>query len=161
MIFRSAAMAVAAMLAVSGGAAYGQGAPQSLINPKQRYAPRGPLGIWLTADGHGVVEIAPCGQALCGWIVGIDRAPGTPMPTDVHGRSQCKLPIITNEKPDGEGTWLGQITDPRDGTTYHAKLWVDDRDNLHLRGFIGMPLLGQTQIWRRYTGRLTAECGLA
>ena len=74
-----------------------------------------PVGSWLTANGHGVVAIAQCGDALCGRIVGIDREPTEPMPTDVHGRSQCGLTIITNERPTGDGTWLGEITDPRDG----------------------------------------------
>ena len=120
-----------------------------------------PVGTWLTANGHGVIAIAQCGDALCGRIVGIDRAPTDPMPTDVNGRPQCGLTIITNETPAADGTWLGQITDPRDGDTYQAKLWLDESGNLHLRGFIGTPLLGSTQIWRKYTGHLTAECGLA
>jgi uncharacterized protein (DUF2147 family) len=120
-----------------------------------------PVGSWLTANGHGVVAIAQCGDALCGRIVGIDREPTEPMPTDVHGRSQCGLTIITNERPTGDGTWLGEITDPRDGSTYQAKLWLDEDGNLRLRGFIGIPLLGSTQIWRKFTGHLTAECALA
>jgi uncharacterized protein (DUF2147 family) len=120
-----------------------------------------PIGTWLTANSHGVIAIAQCGDALCGRIVGIDRAPTDPMPTDVDGRSQCGLTIITNEKPTGDGTWVGQITDPRDGDTYQAELWVDDSGDLHLRGYIGIPLLGSTQVWRKFTGHLTAECGLA
>jgi uncharacterized protein (DUF2147 family) len=79
----------------------------------------------------------------------------------VRGRSQCGLTIITHGKPEGDGTWLGQITDPRDGNTYQAKLWLDKDGNLNLRGYIGIPLFGSTQIWRPFTGRLTAECGLA
>ncbi len=120
-----------------------------------------PIGMWSTANGHGVVAIAQCGDALCGRIVGIDREPMEPIPTDVHGRSQCGLTIITNEKPEADGTWLGEVTDPRDGNTYDAKLWLDADGNLHLRGFIGIPLLGSTQIWRPFTGHLTADCGLA
>jgi uncharacterized protein (DUF2147 family) len=119
-----------------------------------------PLGRWLTANGHGVVEIAPCGDTLCGRIVGIDRAPTEPMPTDVDGRPQCGLTIIHNERRLADGIWRGAVTDPRDGRTYHAELWVDDDDNLHLRGYLGIPLLGETQIWHRYTGALTADCGL-
>ena len=120
-----------------------------------------PAGTWLTANGHGVIAIAQCGDALCGRIVGIDREPTEPMPTDVHGRSQCGLTIITNERPTGDGTWLGEITDPRDGSTYQAKLWLDEDGNLRLRGFIGIPMLGSTQIWRKFTGHLTADCALA
>jgi uncharacterized protein (DUF2147 family) len=119
-----------------------------------------PVGNWTTANGHGVVTIAPCGDALCGRIVGIDRKPTEPMPTDVDGRPQCGLTIITNERSQPDGTWLGQVTDPRDGGVYGAKLWLDAQGNLRLRGYIGIPVLGATQTWHRFTGHLTAECGL-
>jgi uncharacterized protein (DUF2147 family) len=125
-------------------------------------APEGsPLGTWSTANGQGVVAIDRCGDALCGRIVGIERTPTEPVPTDVEGRPQCGLTIITNERPQPDGTWLGQVTDPRDGGVYQAKLWLDERGNLRLRGFIGIPALGATQTWHRFTGHLTVACGLA
>ena len=120
-----------------------------------------PLGTWSTANGQGVVAIDQCGDALCGSIVGIGRKPTEPMPTDVHGRPQCGLTIITNERPQPDGSWLGRVTDPRDGSVYQAKLWLDERGNLRLRGFIGIPALGATQTWHRFNGHLTAACGLA
>ncbi|MGA3002006.1 MAG: DUF2147 domain-containing protein [Acetobacteraceae bacterium] len=117
-----------------------------------------PVGAWSTANGHGVIEIARCGDALCGRIVGVERRPGDPIPTDVYGRSQCGLTIITNEKLDTDGTWLGEVTDPRDGGTYRAKLWLDEAGDLNLRGFIGIPQLGATQTWHRFNGHLTSDC---
>jgi uncharacterized protein (DUF2147 family) len=120
-----------------------------------------PIGTWFSANGDGVVAIEQCGDALCGLIVGIDRTATEPMPTDVLGRPQCGLTIITNQKPRADGTWLGEITDPRDGGIYHAKLRVDEAGNLHLRGFIGIPQLGATQIWHRFTGHLTTQYRLA
>jgi len=125
-------------------------------------APAGsPLGDWATANGHGVIAIAQCGDALCGRIVGIERKPTEPMPTDADGHPQCGLTIISNERPQTDGTWLGQITDPRDGGVYGAKLWLDARGDLRLRGFLGIPALGSTQTWHRFNGHLTAACGLA
>ena len=120
-----------------------------------------PIGDWSTTNGHGVIAISQCGDALCGRIVGIDRTATDPMPTDVLGRPQCGLTIITNQKLRTDGSWWGNITDPRDGGRYQAKLWVDASGNLHLRGFIGIPQLGATQIWHRFTGHLTTECRLA
>ncbi len=83
------------------------------------------------------------------------------MPTDTRGRPQCGLTILTDETPTSDGRWLGRITDPRDGSTYQAEIWIDERGRLHLHGFVGIPLFGETQIWHRFTGQLTAECGIA
>jgi uncharacterized protein (DUF2147 family) len=132
-----------------------------LAVPAGASAPPAPLGDWITANGHGVVNIALCGDALCGRIVGIERPPGTEVPTDAQGQPQCGLTIISGETPRPDGTWLGRITDPRDGSNYHAEIWVDGAGRLHVRGFVGIPLLGQTQIWHRFTGRLTPKCRIA
>ena len=118
-------------------------------------------GNWLTGNGRGVVQIARCGAGLCGRIVGIDRAAGEPMPTDVRGRPQCGLTIITTDRADPDGTWHGQITDPRDGHSYETRMSVDQSGDLRLRVFVGIPLLGSTQVWHRFTGRLGADCGEA
>jgi uncharacterized protein (DUF2147 family) len=124
---------------------------------RQMPMPASPLGLWQTTGG-GVIEIGWCGATLCGRIVGINRAPGEPMPKDYQGRSQCGLAIITNERPTEDGSWLGKVTDPRDGKTYQAEMWVDNEGRLNLRGFVGLPLFGQTQIWHRFTGRLDTHC---
>ena len=129
--------------------------------PASASTPPTPLGDWMTANGHGVVQIAQCGDALCGWIVGIERSAGAAMPTDPQGKPQCGLMIISDETPISDGRWLGRITDPRDGSTYQAEIWTDSAGRLHVRGFVGTPLFGQTQVWHRFTGRLTAECGIA
>ena len=119
-----------------------------------------PVGRWLTGDGNGVIAVAPCGDALCGRIVGIRRAAGETMPQDWQGRPQCGLTILRDEKPDGNGSWRGTITDPRDGTRYHAQLWLDRAGNLNVRGYVGIPLLGRTQTWRPYAGRLGDACAM-
>jgi uncharacterized protein (DUF2147 family) len=117
------------------------------------------LGNWLTESGHSVIEIVRCEDAVCGRIVGIDRTPSEPMPTDFTGRSQCGLQIISEVKQANDNAWYGRIVDPRDGAIYHTKLWVDSDGRLNLRGYIGIPLLGSTQVWSRFTGRLAENCG--
>ena len=116
------------------------------------------LGTWLTESGHGVIEIVRCENAMCGSIVGIDRTPDEPIPTDVTGRSQCGLTIVSDVTQAANDAWYGNIVDPRDGAAYHAKLWVDSEGRLNLRGYVGIPLLGSTQVWSRFTGRLTEDC---
>ena len=57
-----------------------------------------------------------------------------------------------------DGKLHGTVTDPHDGDVYHATLWVADDGNLHLRGYIGIPLLGSTQTWTHFTGTLRPDC---
>ena len=120
----------------------------------------GPVGWWQTEDGDGVIRVESCGDALCGRIVGIRRLPGAPVPRDWEGRPECGLEILRDEKPADDGRWRGTITDPRNGTVYHAILWLDDDGALRVRGYVGIPLLGQTQTWHRYEGALTPDCAM-
>ena len=116
-------------------------------------------GLWLTEDGGGVIEIGSCGSQYCGWIVGLAAASsGTALPKDTNGNSRCGLEIIQGLAETDPGAWTGRITNPEDGRTYSARLSVDDHGRLRLRGYLLVPLLGQTQIWTKYGGRVTADC---
>jgi len=116
-------------------------------------------GPWLTEDSGGVIDIEPCGSLYCGRIVGLAAASsGDPLPRDVNGNSRCGLEIIHGLAETGPGEWTGKIVNPDDGQTYSTRLSVDDRGRLRLRGYVLVPLLGQTQIWTRYVGRVTADC---
>ncbi len=119
-----------------------------------------PLGHWLTEDRDAVIAVNQCGQALCGEIAGIPLSgPAEPMPTDYRNRSQCHLTIISGAAPDGR-EWSARITDPRDGSTYRATLKLDREGRLRVRGYIGIPLFGQTQVWTRYAGPVPSDCRL-
>lgn len=116
-----------------------------------------PIGRWADPDG-GVVEIEPCGAALCGRIVGITLDhPGDPEPTDYRGQPECGLTII-NAVKTGDDEWTGHVTDPRNGKTYNARLWVDEDGRLHMRGYVGLPLFGETVIWRPFQGSIGNRC---
>ena len=119
-----------------------------------------PVGRWVTGPDGGVIEIEQCGDAaLCGRIVGItlDR-PSDPEPVDVHGQPQCGLTIITDAVKTGPDEWTGHVTDPRDGKTYHARISVDESGRLHMRGYVGLPLFGETVIWRPFEGHIADRC---
>jgi uncharacterized protein (DUF2147 family) len=49
------------------------------------------------------------------------------------------------------GEWTGgAVLDPKNGKIYNAKLkLIDGGRKLEVRGYIGMPLLGRTEIWLR------------
>jgi uncharacterized protein (DUF2147 family) len=117
------------------------------------------IGLWLTQGGDGIIAITECGNGLCGHIAGLflDH-PEDPMPVNNRGVSQCGLPLITDARQIWPNLWKGHITDPRNGIVYGVELHLDPRGNLALRGFLGIPLLGQTETWTPYVGTLPADC---
>lgn len=47
---------------------------------------------------------------------------------------------------DGKDTWKnGKIYDPNEGKTYDCKIMIDEKNNMKLRGYIGISLLGRTE----------------
>jgi uncharacterized protein (DUF2147 family) len=60
------------------------------------------------------------------------------------------LTIVKGMKRNGNKYVEGSILDPRDGTVYHAQMELSpDGLQLSVRGYLGIPLLGQTQVWTR------------
>lgn len=118
------------------------------------------IGRWMTKDHDGVFEISHCGQEVCGHLVGLRYE--TEMPRDKRGEVECNLPMLNGFKPDTDtpGHWNGRVTDPDTGHVYHAKLWVSQSGDLKLRGFVAVPLFGETETWSRYTGSIGPACKL-
>ncbi len=122
--------------------------------------PPPPLGFWLSQDHDGVFEIRDCGATLCGRLVAI-RYEGA-MPTDNKGHPQCGLMMLTGfvRQQNDPGRWAGMILDPEKGRTYHATIWSPQPGLLNLRGYLLLPLFGQTQHWTRYGGSIGPACHL-
>lgn len=124
-------------------------------------AAAGPVGRWFTGSDGGVIQIEPCGRSLCGKVVGLTLDhPTDPMPMDYRGLPQCGFTIISDAHETGPDEWTGRITDPRNGSSYSVRLTVDGYGRLRVRGYVGLPLFGQTLIWSPYTGRIGPNCQL-
>jgi uncharacterized protein (DUF2147 family) len=122
----------------------------------------GVAGRWLTEDGKGVIAIGACGNSICGkidWMKPPANANPSDVPRDKHNHDparrqqpMCGLSIIYGFHRNGDDpkSWVkGDIYDPESGDTYHANITLEDANHLRLRGYIGIPLLGQSQIWTR------------
>lgn len=122
-------------------------------------APPSPLGRWLTQDKGGVIEMTACGTgAICGRIAGVTFGADGKVPVDHTGKPECGFVIIDRMQSDAPNHWRGNIVNPEDGRSYDAEVHVDEKGQLALRGFLGIPLFGSTQIWTRYAGRVTKDC---
>ena len=122
-----------------------------------------PEGRWLTQRKHGIVEIYRCaGDALCGRLAWFTVEPGDPNPQGLdlrnpdpakRNRSLCGLVFMTEFKPAGRNTWEdGTLYDPESGKTYNGTITLEADGRLRLRGYIGVPLLGASNVWTRHSG---------
>ena len=67
-----------------------------------------------------------------------------------RSRSTVGIVLIWKLKYEGDGEYAdGYVYNPRDGKTYRIDMAIIDRNTVKIRGYIGIPLLGQSQIWRR------------
>ena len=119
-------------------------------------------GDWLTGDGKARVRIAPSadGKTDVGTIVwlrepngddGLPRRDVNTPEAERRGRPVLGLAIVTGLEHDDGKTWTGgRIYDPVSGKTYRCKATLaKDGKTLKLRGYIGISLLGRTDVWTR------------
>ncbi len=131
-----------------------------------------PFGVWFTQDHDGAFELYPCQEGqLCGrliWMADESPLPGTTGPQrDLNNsdparrqKTLCGLEMMSGFRLDAEGAWSGgTIYNPRDGEDYRSTLKLTGPNTLALRGYILIPLLGQTQIWTRVPPSFHERCG--
>ncbi len=115
------------------------------------------VGRWLTEPRDGIIEIEAAGDGTyTGRIIGGD----SPNRTDSHNPDPAKRTalllgqvILKQLRYEGSGQWAdGTIYDPDSGRTYHCSVHSPQADTLSVRGFIGVSLLGRSQVWTRYRG---------
>ncbi len=121
-----------------------------------------PVGLWRTVDDksgkeRSLVRVSETNGQLQITIEKLFREPGeetNPLCDKCPGEKKNKpvtgMQIGSGLKKAGEVWSGGEILDPENGKTYKCKVWLEDKGNkLHVRGFIGVSLLGRTQVWVR------------
>ncbi len=111
-------------------------------------------GNWITEDEDAVVNIAQCGNNLCGKIVKFLKTPPEGVgQRDINNPDKSKrsrkllgLPVLTGFSEDGD-EWRGEIYDPKKGKTYRSLLQRQSSGKLQVKGCIGPFCKSQT--WTR------------
>jgi uncharacterized protein (DUF2147 family) len=119
-------------------------------------------GIWEKLDDAGKPEgwfrIAERNGVYEGQIVRMFPAPGqdpsnwrcTKCEGDQKNAPVLGITFISGMKRKGLAYEDGKILDPRDGSIYSARMDLSaDGQKLSVRGYLGISLLGQTQVWQR------------
>ena len=105
-------------------------------------------GMWKTSPndkgGYAYVQIAPCGDKMCGTVVKAFDSAGAEQAGGDVGKA-----IITGMTAAGEGSFTdGQLTAPGGGKTYPASMSVDG-DTLKVKV---CPSLCKTLGWSKVAG---------
>ncbi|WP_428667816.1 DUF2147 domain-containing protein [Runella sp.] len=118
------------------------------------------LGTWLTGSKKGHVQIYKQGDKYFGKIVWLkepnDPTTGKPKMDvknpDAQKQSRPLIGMINlrDFKYDGDKIWEdGKIYDPENGKEYSCKIKLVNANQLDVRGFIGVALIGRTDSWVR------------
>ncbi len=118
-------------------------------------SPDAVVGKWKTETKNGIVEIARCGNSLCGTLLSSDGITANPALKDTNNKDE-KLrgrPLKGIRMLSGfsykDGVWdEGSIYNAEDGKTYKARITPVDANTLKLRGCIFVPLC-KNQTWTR------------
>jgi uncharacterized protein (DUF2147 family) len=122
-----------------------------------------PVGTWRTIDDEtkterSIVEVSLVNGELQGRVVKIffrPDEPPNPVCEKCEGERKDKpvigMTFLWGLKADSATDWVGgAILDPKNGKIYNAKLSVTEGGKeLRVRGYIGTPILGRSQVWQR------------
>jgi uncharacterized protein (DUF2147 family) len=117
------------------------------------------LGVWKNGEGTGLIQITKRDNKYYGKIVWLK------VPNDAQGQPRKDI-----NNPDeklrsrylkgmenmrdfvyaGDNKWeKGHIYDPKNGNDYDCSMTLTGPSTLEVRGFIGISLLGRTDVWTR------------
>lgn len=125
-------------------------------------ASESPVGVWRTIDDKtgkekSLVRIVEANGELRATIEKLFREPHEEpnpncdkCPGERKNKPVLGMMIMTGLKKSGSEYDGGEILDPANGKTYRVKMWTaEGGKKLNVRGFIGVSLLGRTQVWVR------------
>jgi uncharacterized protein (DUF2147 family) len=116
-----------------------------------------PVGLWKGEDA--TFQMFESGGKLSARIVSLSEPKTSEgkVKTDIHNPDPTKrnypiigLIFISGFVKKSNTRWEdGTIYDPKSGTTYSCSMDLQGPDQIKVRGFIGVALLGRNYIWTR------------
>ncbi len=120
-----------------------------------------PTGLWITIDDASQkplsqVKISETDGVWTGMIVKLLDPKDAPdsvcdaCTDERKGKPVMGMAILRNLRKDGDRWSGGDIMDPNNGKVYRVQIIPSaDHKSLSVRGYIGTPLFGRSQIWKR------------
>jgi uncharacterized protein (DUF2147 family) len=144
------------LLALAGAGLHAAASAQAVDPTKApRVAGDEILGEWWTENNEGRIRITRDKEGFYRGTTTCCEKDGkatidvnNPKP-ELRNRSTLNIVLIWKLKfEDGEYV-DGFVYNPRDGKTYRMEMKVIDKETLKIRGYLGISLLGQNQVWKR------------
>ncbi len=123
------------------------------------FAHQSPDGLWTTIDDNTGKKRALVRLATHDGILGATIVEVYPEPGDTGVCSKCPgefkdkptkgMKFVWDLKEKSPGSWDdGYILDGKSGKIYRVKMNLKG-DKLYVRGYVGIAMLGRTQVWVR------------
>lgn len=111
------------------------------------------VGEWLSSSKEGKILVYRQGNKYFGkvsWGKNGGRLDTKNPDEKLRSRAIIGSVILKDFVFDGDDEWEdGTIYDPNSGKTYSCKMSLNGANKLKIRGFIGISLLGRTEVWDR------------
>lgn len=118
------------------------------------------IGIWEPSHGKAKVKVEKIGEKYYGKIVWLREPidPETSGPKldknnpdkNLQNKPLRGFRILKDFQFTDKNEWTeGTIYDPENGNTYSCIIKMTDDNTLDIRGYIGVSVLGRTDIWKR------------
>ena len=111
------------------------------------------LGEWIPESKDGRIKFVRASDGtymgIVSWAATPKKDTNNPDPK-LRDRTTLGAVIIWHLQYDSGEYVGGYCYNPNDGRTYRMKVELLGADTLRVRGYLAIPLLGQTQAWTRY-----------
>lgn len=124
------------------------------------------LGNWVVDGGSARIEIEASESGYSGRImtlkeptyradeqqgkVGQPRLDSHNPDPQLRERPLVGIKLLNGFRFDGQEWVDGTIYDPNNGKTYQSTLSLQPNGELHVRGYVGISLVGRTTVWERF-----------
>ena len=104
-------------------------------------------GVWANPKGTVRVQIAPCGQALCGKVISA-TAKAKRDAANGGTRNLVGTTILSNLTPAGANKWKGRVFMPKANRHATGNFSLNGRNRMNVEGCV-LSVLCKSQTWTR------------
>lgn len=138
----------------------GEAAPEAAARMQTAHA--SPVGLWRVMDGKqpqpiSLIAISEKDGVFTGTVMRVMRSTQGSHPVctackgELHNKPVVGMTVVWGlHAEEGKPVYSGgSVLDPAKGQTYRCRMTLLGPDTLEMRGYLGISLLGRTQIWQR------------